>query len=109
MDGVSLDDDIRPAVDVDAVGRIGISVVWIAKRGDVVDGVTGYRAVTRTIIGGLRRGPLVADRIDSDIVVVMDQVAGHGEALDVAVQCQGLTAAGLIVIHLVAADGEIVD
>src|SRR5581483_9978906 len=53
MDRISLDDDMGATIDVDAVGCVGVAVIRITERGDVVDRITRYGASSGAVISGL--------------------------------------------------------
>ena len=109
VDQVALDQDVGATVDVNPVGAPAVfGIGRISVRSDVVDGIEGDGAVAGLIIGGIGRNAFKANGVDADVVVVVDQVVGDGEGIDVAVDGEGLAAARLQVVDLIAADGDVV-
>src|SRR5215472_1527615 len=106
---VALDQDVRAPVDVNPVGAPAVfGIGRISVRTDVVNGIEGDGAVAGLIIRGIGRDAFKANSVDADVVVVVDQVVGNGEGIDVAVDREGLAAARLQVVDLIAADGDVV-
>src|ERR1035437_5547173 len=109
VDQVALDQDVGATVDVNPVGAPAVfGIRRISVRTDVVDGIEGDGAVAGLIIRGIGRDAFKANSVDADVVVVVDQVVGNGEGIDVAVDGEGLAAARLQVVDLIAADGDVV-
>ncbi len=115
--GVASDHDVRTAVDVDPVGAVAplavLPVGRIALADDTVDDVASDQAVPRTVGRrvAVRRWQrlLVADRVDADVVDVVDPVAGDPPPVDVAVDDHGLAGAEVQVVDLVADDPQPAD
>src|SRR5215831_15345477 len=109
VDQVALDQDVGATVDVNSVGAPAVfGIGRISVRTDVVDSIQGDGAVAGLIIRGIGRDTFKADSVDADVVVVVDQVVGDGEGIDVAVYGEGLAAARLQMVDLIAADGDVV-
>src|SRR6266576_1301449 len=109
VDQVALDQDVGATVDVNPVGAPAVfGIGRISVRTDVVDGIEGDGAVAGLIIRGIGRDAFKANSVDADVVVVVDQVVGNGEGIDVAVDGEGLAAACPQVVDLIAADGDVV-
>ena len=85
---IPLDDDVLSTVDVDAAG-VSAAVVGPA----VCDAVTVADAVPCDIGAGRWAYPFAADEIDSDIVNVVDIVAGDSKVMNIPVQRQRLAVA----------------
>jgi hypothetical protein len=117
VDPVRGDDDVGAAVDVDAVGAVAPAVVLpvgrIALADDAGHVVARDHAVPGPVdVGEAVRpgdGVLEADRVDADVVVVVDDVAGDRPAVDVAVEHQRLARPEHEMIELVVVDPHVGD
>ena len=86
MNQVALNGDVSAAVHVDAVRTPAAARIrLVALRRDVVDRVLADVAVTRLVVGGVRRNARSRSR-QYRVVVVVDQVVTDGEGVDVAVE-----------------------
>ena len=116
-DMVVADDDVGAAVDVDAVRAVAppvpLPVGGIPLRAHASDGVVGDQPVTGAIGVGIAIRPgqrgLESDRVDADVVHVVDVVADDGPVGDVAVHHDGLAGTQPQPVDRVRADGQIRD
>src|SRR5215813_2678690 len=76
---------------------------------NVENSVLKIPAVASLVEAHIRRNPLKANVVDADVVVVVNQVLGHGKELDIAIERHVLAAAGGVVIKFIAADRNVVD
>jgi hypothetical protein len=108
VDQVPLDDDVGARVAVNAVGVVLVAFSSVLDGADVVDGVPANFSVP-SIIGSARADSLTANGVDSDIVVIVDDVVRNREIRDVAIDIYGFTVARLQAIDCVPADYKAVD
>ena len=82
---VLFDQGSGTAIDVNSVGIFFIAISRIAFRGDVVNQIAADQSVARLVHSRIRRRALETDDVDSNVVVVVDQVMGNAEVRDVSV------------------------
>src|SRR5215469_3410706 len=109
MDNVLFDQDSGAAVHVDTIGRFIVAICRIAPRRNVVNQIAAHRPITRLVDGGVGRRVLKADDIDSDVVVVVDDVVRDAEVRDIPVHNQRLARTCLEVMHLIAVNDQVSD
>src|SRR5215467_7694681 len=109
MDNVLFNQDSGAAVHVDAIGRLIFAVCRIATRRNVVNQIAAHQSVARSIDGGVVGRALKADDVDSDVVVVVDDVVRDAEVRDVPVHNERLARTGLQVMHLIAVNDQVRD
>src|SRR5947209_6299898 len=110
VDEIALNRDVCSTVDVDAIGTpavLGIRRVVVGC--DVVNRVLGDSAVACLVIGRVGRSAFKSDYVDADVVVVVNEIIGDGESVDVAVECERFTASGFEVIEFVAGKSDVVE
>ncbi len=109
MNDVLFDQDSGAAVHVNAIGRFFVAVCRIAARGDVVNQIAADHSVAGLVDGRIGRRALETDDIDSDVVVVVDNIVRDAEVRDVPVHHQRLARTGFEVMHLVAVNDQVGD
>src|SRR5438477_6982190 len=77
--------------------------------GDVENGVLNIPAVAGLVEAHVGRNPFKTDVINSDVVIVVDQVLGHCEELDIPIERHVFAAAGGVVIEFISTDGDVDD
>ena len=90
MHDVLLDQDPGAAVDVNAIGRFIVAVCRIAARSNVVNEIAAYDSVASLVDSRVGRRALKTDDVDSDVIVVMDNIVSNAEVRDVPVHHQRL-------------------
>ena len=86
-----------------------LPVCRIAARSDVVNQIAAYHSVAGLVDGGIGRRALETDDVDSDVVVVVDNIVRNAEVRDVPVHHQRLARTGLEVMHLIAVNDQVSD
>src|SRR5580698_1609079 len=109
MHNVLFDQHPGASVYINAVGIFVIAVCRIAARGNVVNQIAAYHSIARLINGGVGRRVLEADDVDSDVVIVVDNIVRNAEVRDVPVHYQRLARTGLEMMHLIAVDHQFTD
>ena len=77
---VLLDQNSGAAVHVNAIGIFIVAVCRIAARSNVVNQIAAYHSVACLVDGGVGRGALETDDVDSDVVVVVDDIVRNAES-----------------------------
>src|SRR6516162_194051 len=106
---VALDNNPRTAVAILSVGAQLPMVDRIVCGSNVENGVLKIPTIASLIDTHIGRNPLKANVVDANVVVVVDQVLGHGKELDVTIERHVLAAAGGVVIEFIAANRNVVD
>src|SRR5712692_832668 len=83
---IPLDGDLSSTVHVNAVGRILPPIGGIIEGGNVVNDVAAYLAVARLIVSRIGRYSLESDRVDPNVVVVVDEIVDDAPILHVAIK-----------------------
>src|SRR5437588_8025541 len=109
VDQVALDDDMRPAVYVNTIGIVLVTLTRIGYGRNVVDGIARDRAVAGLVVRWVGRNAFETDNVNADIVVIVDDVVRDGEVGDVSVHVHRFAVAGLKVVNLVPADRDTVE
>src|SRR5215469_7349678 len=109
VDQVAFNNHARATVAILPVGAQLAMVDGIVCGSNIENGVPKIPAVASLVETHIGRNPLKANVVDANVVVVVDQVLGHGKELDVAIERHVLAATGGIVIEFIAADRNIVD
>ena len=109
MNDVLFDQDSGAAVHVNTIGRFIIAVCRIAARGNVVNQIAAYYSVAGLVDGRIGRRALKTDDVDSDVVVVVDNIVRDAEVRDVPVHHQRLARTGLEMMHLIAVNDQVSD
>ena len=86
-----------------------IAVGRVSARSDVVHQIVAYDSITGLIDSRVRRGALKADDVDSDVVVVVDDVVCDAEVGHVSVHHQRFARTGLEVVDHVAVNYQLTD
>ena len=107
MRDVALHRQARAAIDVDAVGAAIGAVRRVLVRIDVVHRVARDQPVARLIVSGIRRFALKPDRVDADIVVIVDDVVRDAKAVDVAVHHQRFAGTEFQRVDFIAVDDDV--
>src|SRR5581483_10391032 len=81
----------------------------VATRCDVVNQIAADYSVAGLVNGRIGRSTLKANDIDSNIVVVVDDIMGNAEISDVSIHHQRLARTGLEMMHFVAVNNQISD
>ena len=108
MYDVALNDDPRAAVHVDAACAALVAIGRIAKRVYVIHEITDNSAIAGAVKGRVGILAFEADKVDTDVVVIMHDVIRDREEFHVAVQYHRFAPAKLAVIDFVAIDDEVV-
>ncbi len=109
MHDVLLDQDPGAAVHVNAVGVFFIAVRRIAFRSNVVNQIAAHHSVAGLVDRWIGRRALETDHVDSNVVVVVDDIVGDAEVRDVPVHYQRFAGTSLEVMHLVAVNDQVRD
>src|ERR1035441_4676307 len=109
MNDVLFDKDPGAAIHVNAIGRFIVAVCRIAARCNVVNQIAADYPVASLVNGRVGCGALETDDVDSDVVVVVDNIVRDAEVCDVPVHHQRLARTGLEVMHLVAVNDQVSD
>ena len=106
---VLLDQDSGAAIHVNAIGILFIAVGRIAARSNVVNQIATYYSVAGLIDGRVGRRALEADHVDSDVVVIVDDVVGDAKVRNVPVHYQRFAGPGLEMMHFIAVNHQVTD
>src|ERR1017187_8487956 len=106
---VLFDQDSGAAVHVNAVGVFLVLIRRIAARGNVVNQIPAYYSVASLVDGRVGRRSLKTNNVDSDIVVVVDNIVRNAEVRNVAVHNQRLARTGFEVMHLIPVNDQFTD
>src|SRR5215510_3735660 len=109
MHDVTLYDDARAAIHVDATCAALIAIGWVTKRVDVIDEITHHGAIAGAVHGGIWVLTFKTNEVDTDVVVIMNTVIRDRKKLHVAVQQHRFAPAELAIIDFIAVNEEIVD
>ena len=109
MHDVLFDQDPGAAIHVNAIGRFIVAVCRIAARCNVVNQIAADYPVASLVDGRVGRGALETDDVDSDVVVVVDNIVRDAEVRDVPVHYQRLARTGFKVMHLIAVNDQVSD
>src|ERR1017187_4934967 len=109
MNDVLFDQDSGAAVHVNTIGRFVIAVCRIAARGNAVNQIAAYYSVAGLVDSRVGCRALKTDDVDSDVVVVVDNIVSNAEVRDVPVHYQRLTRTGFEVMHLIAVNNQFTD
>src|SRR5664279_3964934 len=85
MNDVLFDKDPGAAIHVNSVGRFIVAVCRIAARCNVVDQIAAYYSVASLVDGRVGGGALETDDVDTDVVVVVDNIVRDAEVRDIPV------------------------
>src|ERR1700722_828725 len=106
---VLFDQDPGATVHVNAVGILFVAVGRIAARGNVVNPIAAHDSVASLVDGGVGRGALETDDVDSDVVVVVDNIVRNPEVRNVPVHYQRFAGTGLKMMNFIAVDNQFAD
>src|SRR5664279_2937630 len=106
---VLFDQDSGAAIHVNAIGVLLVLVCRIAPRVDVVNQIAADHSVASLVDGRVGCGALETDDVDSDVVVVMDNIVRNAEVRDVPVHHQRLARTGFEVMHFIAVNNQVSD
>ncbi len=109
VNDVLFDQDSGAAIHVNAVGRFIVAVCRVAARGDVVNQIAAYYSIASLVDGRIRRRALKANDVDSDVVIVVDNIVRNSEVRNVPVHYQRLARTGLEVMNFIAVNDQIGD
>jgi hypothetical protein len=109
MNDVLFDQDSGAAVHVNTIGGFIVAVGRIAARSNVVNQIVADHSVAGLVHSGVMCRVLKADDVDSNIVVVVDNVVRDAEVRDVSVHYQRLTRTGFEMMHLIAVNDQVSD
>src|SRR6516225_7925508 len=99
MDQVALDDNLRAAVHVNTVGIVLVTLTGIVDGRNIVDGIARDGTVAGVVVGWVGRNAFKANYVDSNVVVVVDDVVGYDEVGDISVDVYRFAGAGPEVIN----------
>ena len=88
MNDVLFDQDPGAAVHVNTIGIFIVAVCRIAARCNVVNQIAAYYSVARLVNGRVGSRALETDDVDSDVVVVVDNIVRNAEVRNVPVHYQ---------------------
>src|SRR5208337_1366879 len=106
---VLFDQDSGAAVHVNTIGILIVAVCRIAARSNVVNQIAADHSVARLVNGRVGSRALETDHVDSNVVVVVDNIVCNAEIRDVPVHHQRFARTGLEVMHLIAVNHEFAD
>src|ERR1035438_3338519 len=86
MYDIPFNDDPGAAIHVNAVGRVRLPVGGIIVGRNVVNDVAAHLAVARLVVGRVRRRVLEPDRVEANVVVVVNKVVGDAPTVYVAIE-----------------------
>src|ERR1019366_3892421 len=95
------------AIHIDAIGRFIVAVCRIATRSSVVNQIAAYHAVASLVDGRVGCRALETDHVDSNVVVVVNNIVRDAEVRDIPVHHQRLARTGFEVMHLIAVNDQI--
>ena len=85
MNDVLFDRDSGATVYVNTIGRFIVAICRIAARCNVVNQIAAYHSVARLVNGWVGSGALETDDVDSDVVVVVDNIVRNAEVRNVPI------------------------
>src|SRR5215469_16880639 len=109
MDQVALNDNLRAAVHVNAVGIVLVTLTRIVDGRNIVNGIARDRTVPGVVVRWVGRNAFKANYVDSNVVVIVDDVVGDDEVGDISVDVYRFAGAGPEVINLVTADRDSIE
>src|SRR5208282_5902496 len=107
-DHVPLERDIGAPVTVQSVRVVSIALTGIRDAADVVDRVPADFPVHSLVVAD-RTNALVSNRVDPDVVIVVNEVIGDFKVGHVSIHVHGFAAPGPQVVDLVATDDQLRD
>ena len=109
MNDVLFDKNPGAAIHVNAIGRFIIAVCRIAARCDVVNQIAADYSVAGLVNSRIGRRALETNDVDSDVVVVVDNIVSNAKVRDVPVHYQRLARTGFEMMHLIAVNNQFTD
>ena len=104
VNDVLLDQHPGAAVHINAIGIFFVAIGRIAARSNVVNQIAAHHSIPRLINRGVGRGALETDDVDSDVVVVVDNVVRNAEIRNVPIHYQRFARTGLEMMHFITVD-----
>src|SRR5208283_1372458 len=103
---VILEGDIRTAVTIEPIGVVGAALTGILYSADVIDCVpTDFPMHSLVMSDGT--DALISNRVNADVVIVVNQVIRDSKIGDISVYVHRLAASGFQIVDFVAADDEL--
>src|SRR5208283_3520331 len=93
----------------DPVRVVLVPFTGIMNRADIVDRVLRDHPVAGIVERRIRRHPFIADGIDSDVVIVVNQIGGDRKVCYVAIYVHSFAVSRLAVVDGVPADRDVAD
>src|SRR5580704_14430010 len=87
---VLFDHDFGTSIDVDTVRSKLPVVIRVLGGGNVVNEVPGNDSITGSVDVAVGSGALIANCVNPNVIIVVDDVIADGEVLHVAVHCHTL-------------------
>src|SRR5947209_11156399 len=109
MNDVLFDKDPGAAIHVNAIGRFIVAVCRIAARCDAVNQIAADYSVASLVNNRVGRRALETNDVDSDVVVVVDNIVSNAKVRDVPVHYQRLARTGFEMMHLIAVNNQFTD
>src|SRR6185369_9168837 len=109
VDDVLFDQDPGATVHVNTVGIFFVAIGRIAARSYVVNQIVADHSFARLVDGRIGRRLLETDDVDSDVVIVVDNVVRDAEVRDIPVHHQRFARSGFEVMHLITFNDQVGD
>src|SRR6202167_1812392 len=109
MNDVPLNHHPCAAIYVNTIRILLVTIGRVTARSNIVHQVLAHDSVTCLVHGWVWRRPLKTDDIDSDVVVVVDDIVGDAEVPYVPVHHQRFAGTRLEVMDLVAVNYQFTD
>jgi hypothetical protein len=111
---------VLAAIDIDAAGTWIIfpilQIGFVPLRADIVNDIAranavpdhiGFIWIIAAVFIRMFRCPFKADHIDSDVIVVMNDIVLDGKAVNIAVQDHRLAGTAFAIVNLTSLDGDV--